>query len=414
MLMQRLDLCAAGFATLDLALDPQAAARALGLALAQAGFAARKLEASVERVRLKPGRKALIGYRLRGIDAAGHAFEQHLMLTLWPNGDPAQLPDMGRHAAATPAFGPPRMPVSELGGEAWFFPNDRKIGAIAELLEQARAIGQEVEIVHYVPEQGCTVRVSGADGTFYGKVRADDLGVTSTRVSCLAAGRGAGNVRLAQMVQCDVARRIQWQQAVAGEPLDAREILARPAQWAGRIGAALDAFHALPAPSGLPVIEASTLAQAVIGRIDRMARAMPEHAERLSALAARLDQPADLTSALALSHGDLHSANLLWDGASFALIDLDTCALAPPARDYASLTAALAAKANALGISPEPMIGELAKTCPAPARQFHWFLAASLIGERLYRSATRLKPANRAALLALAEASLETCENHHA
>lgn len=141
---------------------------------------------------------------------------------------------------------------------------------------------------------------------------------------------------------------------------------------------------------------------------------MPEHAARLFDLAARLERHADFTPALALSHGDLHPANLLWDGDSFALIDLDTCALAPPARDYASLAAALAARANALGISSGPMIDELAETCPAPAREFRWFLAASLIGERLYRSATRLKPANGVALLALAEASLDICEKHHA
>lgn len=411
MLMQRLDHSAAGFATLDRALDPQFAGQALARSLAQAGFAARGLEASIERVRLKPGRKALIGYRLRGSDAAGNSFDQRLMLTLWPDGDPALLPDIGITAVATPAFGPPRMEVLELGGEAWLFPNDRKIAGITRLLEQAQALGPVVEVVHYVPEQGCTVRVTGDGGTFFGKVRADDRGAIATRVADLDTGR---DVRLAQVIHCDAARRIQWQQAVAGDPLDFGVVLAEPAAWAERIGAALRAFHAMPMPSGLQVIEPAPLAQAVIRRIARIAGTMPEYGEQLTSMAARLEHAAAVTPVLALSHGDLHPANLLWDGARFALIDLDTCALAPPARDYASLTAALAAKATSLNLAPQAMIGALADASGVPTHEFHWFLAASLLGERLYRSGTRLKSANRAALIALAEASLQTCELHHA
>ena len=341
MLMPQIDHAAEGFATLDRALDPQFAARALARSLAQAGFAARSLEAHVERVRLKPGRKALIGYRLRGSDAAGNPFDQHLMLTLWPGGDPALLPDMGIIGAAMPAFGPPRMAVLELGGEAWFFPNDRKIGGIAQLLEQAKALGPVVEVIHYVPEQGCTVRVTGDCGTFYGKVRADDRGMTAARVAGLAAGRG---VRLAQVIHCDARLRIHWQQAVAGEPLDVGAVLAEPAVWAKRIGAALCAFHAMPAPSGLPVIEPATLAKAVTRRLAKVADAMPEYAAQLGSMAARLEQHANFAPVLALSHGDLHPANLLWDGASFALIE------APPVPEP-SVTALFIIGLSCLGFS---------------------------------------------------------------
>jgi hypothetical protein len=411
MLMPQIDHAAEGFATLDRALDPQFAGQALARSLAQAGFAARSLEARVERVRLKPGRKALIGYRLHGSDAAGNPFDQHLMLTLWPGGDPAMLHDMGITAAATPGFGPPRMAVTELGGEAWLFPNDRKIAGINHLLEQAHALGPVMEVIHYVPEQGCTLRVTGDGGTFYGKVRADDRGVTASRVAELGAGHG---VRLAQVIHSDAALRIQWQLAVAGDPLDVGMVLAEPVVWAERIGAGLRAFQAMTVPPGLPVIEPALLARTVTRRIARIVGTLPEHAAQLSSMAARLERFSDFTPVLALSHGDLHPANLLWDGASFALIDLDTCALAPPARDYASLTAALATKAAGLGLAPQAMVGALADASGVPAGEFHWCLAASLLGERLYRSATRLKSTNHAALIALAEASLQTCELHHA
>jgi aminoglycoside/choline kinase family phosphotransferase len=148
---------------------------------------------------------------------------------------------------------------------------------------------------------------------------------------------------------------------------------------------------------------------------------MPEHAQALDRIGARLERLCGDNLPLQLSHCDLHPANLLWDGTSLALIDLDTCALAPPALDQGSLAASLAAKAIEIGWDPQ-CIGSLIDALAIAfkdegASQFDWFIAASLIGERLYRSATRLKSANpgaRRALLELAEERLDRLENSHA
>ena len=168
------------------------------------------------------------------------------------------------------------------------------------------------------------------------------------------------------------------------------------------------------------MLDQQSICRTVRGRIERIAPVMPEHAEGLARITARLERLCTGSLPLRLSHGDLHPANLLWDGASFALIDLDTCALAPPALDQGGLAASLAAKAIQLGWETRHiglLIDVLAiafKDEGAP--QFDWFVAASLIGERLYRSATRLKsadPAARLTLLKLAENRLDRLEHAH-
>jgi hypothetical protein len=108
----------------------------------------------------------------------------------------------------------------------------------------------------------------------------------------------------------------------------------------------------------------------------------------------------------------LHPGNLLWDGSSFALIDLDTAALAPPARDYGSLLASLIHAGVVVGTPDRILIGAV-KAFTASAQDVHhigWYVAASLIGERLYRCGTRLKSPSldvRSRLIALAQTILE-------
>jgi Ser/Thr protein kinase RdoA (MazF antagonist) len=113
-----------------------------------------------------------------------------------------------------------------------------------------------------------------------------------------------------------------------------------------------------------------------------------------------------------LSHCDLHPGNLLWDGERFAVIDLDTAALAPAALDYGTLTAALihkAIEANARDTVIRTMVTALRSAAVREIGHgdlFDWFTAASLISERLYRCSTRLKSprfAVRERLVALAE-----------
>lgn len=390
------------FPTLSAALDPHVAGKALASAIGQSGNPVEIGECLVERARLKQGRKALIGYRLRGQDQSGHPFDQRLMLTLFPGGEAGRLP------AITGIANGSILDVDALSGRAWLFPADRKVRHIAALLGEH----PDPEVIHYVPEQGCTVRARLGDGrVLYGKCRADGRGATAARLGHCGMAKPSG-VRLAPVISFDEERNILWQEEVAGVPLDPADVLRQPGLWAPRIAGAIRAFHDLPAPAGLKQLTPASLAANLTQRAERSGAAMPDLAARLYGTLRQLLAVARRESAPALAHCDLHAANLLWDGNSFALIDLDTASLAPRALDYGSLAAALTDKAIANGAPDEAIGAMLAALRQAAAAElgdpenFDSFTAASLLGERLYRSGTRLKnpdPLHRERLLDAAE-----------
>jgi aminoglycoside phosphotransferase len=383
------------FPKLALALDSDRAAAAFVAALAENGYQTQGLSCEIERSRLKAGRKVLIGYRLRGRDMAGKPFDQRVMVTLFPAEDASALPDVSGGAELTkPAFGPPTLRVEQLGGQAWFFPNDRKVHHIVDLLNSEYG---KAEVVHYVPEQGCTVRVARAGSpALYGKCRADDRGAVAARVHA-SAQRLAKAIRLAPVTHYDPARRLLWQEEIPGFEVDPADILARPNHWAARIANGLRDLHSLPAPDGLSLLTIASLSTNAALRALRTANAMPQLAHRISAVQAIIEATRPAETALVLSHCDLHPGNLLWDGERFALIDLDTAALAPAALDYGTLTAALIHKAietNARDTVIWTMVAALRSAAVheiGDEASFDWFTAASLIGERLYRCSTRLK-----------------------
>jgi aminoglycoside phosphotransferase len=397
------------FATLADALDAERAGRAFHHALAAAGYPTDTLRCEIERSRIKRGRKALIGYRLRGRAANGTIIDQRVMLTLFPEGEASNLLDFpSGQELVDPAFGPATLVVDALGGQAWFFPNDRKVHHIAALLTDQPGL---CEIVHYVPEQGCTVRVTQADGrVLFGKCRADDRGAVAACV--YEAVKSAAGVRLARVIAHDAERHIYWQEAVSGRPLDPSDVRAQPSHWAGRIAAGLKSFHNLKAPDGLKQLTYTSISETLAKRIARMEASLPGFGTRLSAFAAQMKTLTPSTSPLELAHGDLHPGNLLWDGESFALIDLDTAARAPRALDHGTLVAALIHKsieADARDGVITAMIDALRDAAQdeiGDANAFDWCVAASLVGERLYRCGTRLKSprlAVRERLMAWAE-----------
>jgi aminoglycoside phosphotransferase (APT) family kinase protein len=374
------------------ALDPDRAGAAFTEMFAATGFPVATLDCSVERARIKCGVKALIGYRLQGIASDGTAFDQLAMASLWPGSEPARLKGVGG-ALTPPGIGPPSAPLQALAGQAWLFPNDRKIHAIAALLEgPVGLIGGTCETVHYVPEQGCTVRLTHPEGTLYGKVRADDRGAVAVHVGKAAEETADLPVRLARIISYDPARRILWQEAVDGVALDPADALARAHFWAPRVASAIASFQQITPPDGLKALTVHSLMQNLAGRMEKTQHAMPELAEVLADIAARLAATCPAAGPLRLSHCDLHPGNLLWDGKSFALIDLDTAALAPPARDHGSLIASVIHAAIEAGQRDATILAMVsAHRDAARVAGLNWFIAASLIGERLYRCATRLK-----------------------
>ncbi len=395
------------FPTLAAALDPQRAATAFASALAASGHATRQLVCKIERSRIKRGRKALIGYRLTGQDWRGAAIDQRAMLALFPQGDADLLPDMsGGHELVMSEAGPGTLLIPELRAQAWMFPNDRKVHGIARMLAEREG---ELDIIHYVPEQGCTVRLVEPEGrVLFGKCRADNRGAVAARFGAEAIA-ASGSLRLAGIVSFDPVNRILWQESLAGEPLDAAAVLLDPQIWSARIVTALKELHDLPPPEGLKRLTFNSAADTIARRIERTGTALPELAERLRAVTSALARSLPDETAPALTHGDLHPGNLLWDGALFGLIDLDTAALAPRAFDYGTLTAALVHKAIERDAN-DPAIDTLIKALRGAASRdqvepadFDWALAASLLGERLYRCTTRLKSPSNAVRTRLIE-----------
>ncbi len=412
MLMQPSPHSDPSFPCLSDALDPDCAGRAFTEVLTKAGFPLRDLHCIVERVRVKRGIKAVIGYRLTGTDTQDCSFDQRVMVALWPEGDPARLKPMGG-ALVQPVFGPSTAALEQIGGEAWFFPNDRKVHTIADLLKgPPNADGGVAEIVHYVPEQGCIVRHTHNRRTLFGKTRADDRGVVAAHVDQSACKMGTLPIRLAPVVHFDPARRILWQESVAGLALCPADVLTHPTLWARRVVAALEGFRGIKPLGEMKSLTSASMAQNLSTRSARTAQAMPELQNQIVGISLELVSTCPEPETLYLSHCDLHPGNLLWDGTSFALIDLDTAAFAPPARDYGSLIASLAHAAVLTG-APDRSIVTMVNAFSACAQDLPhigWYVAASLIGERLYRCGTRLKSPSlevRSRLIALARIILE-------
>ncbi len=75
-------------------LDRDTIASAFDAALSASGFVAQGLVCTIERSRIKRGRKAVLGIGLRGRTADGQPIDQRCMIALFPHGDAAALPDM--------------------------------------------------------------------------------------------------------------------------------------------------------------------------------------------------------------------------------------------------------------------------------------------------------------------------------
>ncbi|SDM82017.1 phosphotransferase [Actinomyces ruminicola] len=75
-----------------------------------------------------------------------------------------------------------------------------------------------------------------------------------------------------------------------------------------------------------------------LGVLDPVGAAPEALADAVAAVCARLAEPGEAPAA---SHRDLHDGQLLWDGSTLSLLDLDTAALAEPALDLGNLAAHL-------------------------------------------------------------------------
>jgi Phosphotransferase enzyme family len=389
----------------------------------------------IERVKYRPGRNCLIGYKLELREpATGARSEQRLCVGIYAPAEARARYD--KASAGAPATGPRFASVSliaPLNMVVWAFPNERKLGALPAVTDSAR-LREELlpalvrarwgedwkiadvfhSVVCYFPEHSCTVgatlTLAQAPGaprrawSVLGKTRYDDAGSETFRcMTRLWQDGDRSDASYARPLAYQPEHRLLWQERVPGRTLDSlldRSILdATPLARAAR---ALAALHRTPLSAARRVV-ASDIAERLPTTEALVARAQPACAAVLAQATARLLRRASCldTRASATLHGDLHSNNILVDDARVYLIDLDEVSNGPPLAELGSLLAELIYRACLSGTAPDalaPALNAIAQAYrravpwPVADDEVDWYTAAALLNERAFRCVTSLKP----------------------
>lgn len=365
---------------LDAALDCERmrarVARAAGL---QAGEVA---GCAIERVKYRPGRSALVLYRL---SVEGSIPESLVYATVYPSGIALRV-----------------------------FPEDRKLPGLRLLADPARlrtevlAAECTVARVSYFPEHAYTARVTVNRGeccgwTLYAKTRSTTRGeqtfAAMKRLERIR-GRRAHDPRFARPVLYHPASATLFQEGVAGITAESLAVQGRlSGARAARVGAAVAALHGSDL-DGLDAVDASTCLARLHEAVRILGSVLPRSAARAYAVMAQLAKQPPAPAAAATLHGDLHLNNILIDAGRIALVDLDDLRRGPAELELGSFVAALlyrAALHGRRGMHQEDIehfLAGYAEHAPRPFRldQVGWYAAAALIHERAWRCLTSLKP----------------------
>jgi len=275
------------------------------------------------------------------------------------------------------------------------------------------------EVVHYVPEHTCTVRVSlrlqnfGSNRTktltLYGKTYYNEEGREAHRRMeelWASEGRRDGDLRMAKPLGYDPETKTLWQFGLPGATLLDQEMTAPcfPALLEGA-AATVAALHY----SALSCSRSVNLNDLVV-KLEEMRRLLPTAwplcREMFLPLVDRLVLQSKQFKAhpVVTLHGDLHLKNFLVDGEKVSLIDLDNLCHGAPLHDIGSFLAGLFYR-GILTCVPVERIEKISdlfvqhyeRRVPwtVSRSELGWHTAAALINERAFRCLTRLKPGRR-------------------
>ncbi len=390
----------------------------------------------IARVRYKPESSCMVTYRLEIEDTTtketreqvlcGRAYPKGLSLSQWEKGRMRPL--------VQPQFGQPLLYLPDLEMVLWSFPNDRKMTTLPAAIESARftsvilpelivshlgegwqILGTTSQVVHYVGEHTCTVKMSidlahpfknGLQTLIlFGKTYYNEEGAETDRVMRQlwdSESRRSGQLEMAKPLEYDTQAKTLWQLAVSGITLetcdiDRPEFLPFLREAAGAIGA----LHQTPV-SGARSVTAADMISNLKTVTSILVRYRPTCSQALHPLVNRLLAQADMIPAhpSATVHGDLHLKNFLVDAARVTLIDLDNVCTGSPYLDLGSLIAGLHTYCI-LHEKSEETVPRLVESflrayethVPWPVRRdlVDWHTAVALITERAYRCVTRLK-----------------------
>lgn len=407
---------------------------------------------AIERVRYRPGRSCVIGYRLTLDGADASMREQRVSASVFAADeaharyraelDAPRAPHSRYQCGRLETLLPPMSFIAPLHMLVRAFPCDRKLESLPLLADPgivarrflpalvaahwgkgASIVDANQGVVSYFPEHTCTVRVdvgvvdgsSRRDWCVYGKVRYDDAGATTfghMHRLWRSSSRSRANVGFARPLHYDAELCLLWQEAVEGVPLAllleaglvTRDVLADT-------GSALAALHGsgvVPArTSGMDhVLDNARKAASVV------AGAVPECASAAHGVLDGLLRAIPEVGDQGTLHGDLHSNNVVVAHRRIALIDIDRLAHGPVLADLGSMLAELAMRDCVRGrrVDRDRLLilagaYAAARGRAIDERALAWHCAAAMLGERAMRSVTSLKPGRLEALPALLDAA---------
>jgi hypothetical protein len=307
-----------------------------------------------------------------------------------------------RHGASLQALhGSAAVPVPPLDMLLWAWPADPAMPQLPELLDGRRALAwqgddqgrddgdapAEVELLAYEPEQRATLRYTQGDRVLYAKTFCDDRGARiHERFEHFwsLAQQDDDAPRVAQPLGWQACTRSVWQGQAPGEPLAQLLGSVLPRRLPVRLVRAMAALHAQSLPTDAVHDQAHWLRE-VRRRQQKISRALPALAERVSALADAIERAA-FTLPLPVSgliHGDFHAGQVgvQTDAAQRIVFhDFDEFALGDPMEDLAAFVTRLPADRAPAEVGAL-VIAAYAQEAPERfgRRRLQWHLAVQML-----------------------------------
>jgi Phosphotransferase enzyme family len=386
----------------------------------------------IERVKYRPQRNCMVGYKLTLRDADGEHEQRLCAGTFAPEDAAARYEKASSEESITSLVFPPVTLIRPLNMVVWAFPNERKLKTLPLLADPERlrdnlmpdvvqsrwGEGWEIAncssaISNYFPEHSCCVNVtltlrhpaSGARRVWevIGKNRYDDAGAQTQRFMAALWANVSDEVSFARPILYQSEQRLLWQERVAGSTL--HSLLSQRVNNDAllvRVARAIAALHGMTIETPRRV----TLADL----IDRLVASRKVIAAVRPSCAGVLRQTTDMllgnTARLNVSrdgvwHGDLHSKNILVSPTQICLVDMDGVSVGTPLAELGSFLAELIYRQcldgepiEALFPTLETVVGTYRQyvSWPVPMSDVAWFTARALIAERAQRCVTSLKP----------------------
>ena len=392
-------------------------------------------ECRIERIKYKPGKNCHVCYRLllrHGGAKEGGSTQLVSARFYEPGGSASRFRKASGDRPGRDTGRDLVLHIPELDCIAWIFPSDRKLDNLDRITDSdflAETVLPELfadhfgaswsivsvrsEMIRYVPEHTCSVRADiemvhastevRRSIIAYGKTYYNEEGRRTDRIMrqlWCSPPRYRSKLNIPQPIGYQPRHRLFWQLEVPGVPLS--QLCAEKTLFLDGVAQAARQVALLHGIGLEHRRQPGQMGEEPLRQLSKTIRLFdgfesPFRAQ-VNALIARLTalMPAAPRDRLALLHGDLHLKNILSDGSRTYLIDLDNCAAGDPLQDVGSFIAAMLTF-GVTGALPQPLVDETIRVflknygTPFAELRLRWHVAAALVGERVFRSVTRLK-----------------------